>query len=655
MTGRHSARDPENAPPEVRTPTEVMGDCVREAHSKRAVRQQTERLRSDKAALEAETSAAQDTVSRQQRRRAERRRQGLVARELRLLRHDDELVREVLARKGPLDGIMSAAGTTPCDELMWFMVERLGLLPSLQRLAPPPERTTAQGKKVLRRQMFDPAILNSCGLMARWCDCESGGETQAVVLCDEQWMALLGFNAAEVQAGTTRRSVGLLGKTRDDTHRFLDADEAGPVRERPDAPRRGALSVQTLAAHESALDPAAVSTFFDEVVQSLVRTTPIRGKREGVIDTTLIEVPPSFPGGGTTKRKVKLKSKARRPKSAYAHVYGFKLWSLMDAKTGQVLALKMDTAEKPENLHVMALVEQAQRNLGDSARLSDVMLDRGFLDGDLLHRLASEAKLDWVVPAKAGMDVTAEARAEVARTIEAAARPDESSLETARRLARCAKPVEGVRFFERRSEPGRAPLVVAQVDGLGCTDFYGPGGSDSSRVHSKSFRPTPLYASVVLSWPDRSPSDEVEVDVEVQDEDQAGPGPMVLLSPRAEPALVRYDRYDRRSLIENREYRDGKQHFALGKSHARNPQAMCAALFLSTIALMLHRALDAHTQAQQERAEQAADHRAPRLGILRYRRLIAMRNRDRVVIVVDGYYAILDFREFAMAAGFELR
>lgn len=635
-----------------RTSAEAIADRVHEAHDRRTIREQAERLAADQAAVEAHASDDRVSDSRQQRRALDRRRRKLAARELRLLRRDEAVVREVLARKGPLEGIMSAAGSTPCDELMWFLVDRLGLLPALEGLAPPAEYRDPRGKAVRRREMFSPAVLNSCGLMARWLGCESGGETQAAVLCDERWMGLLGFNLAEVRDGTTRRSVGLRGKTRDDAHRFVDADEAGCVRERPEEPKRGALSVQTLAEHESSLEAAAVTRFFNEVVRALVRTTPIRGKREGIIDTTLIEVPPSFPGGGTTRRKVKVKSKARRPKTADAHVYGFKLWTLMDARTGLPLALILDTAEKPDNLHVLALVEQAQRNLGESAHLTSVVLDRGFLDGDLLHRLVAEAKLDWVVPAKAGMEVTAEARERVTGAILGAARQGESVLETARRLARSSKKVDSVRFFERSPEPGRAPLVVAQVDDLHCTDFYGPGGSDSSRLNSKSFRCTPLYGTVVLSWPDRSSSAAPPPE---DCDEEAGPGPAVLLSPRPEAALVRFDRYDRRSLIENLEYRDGKQYFGLGKSLARTRQALFSAAVFSTVALALHRALAAHTEAQEERARGGTDRRAPRLGVLRYRRLIEMRNRDLIIIVAEGCYAILEFREFAAYAGFELR
>ena len=302
----------------------------------------------------------------------------------------------------------------------------------------------------------------------------------------------------------------------------------------------------------------------------------MRGKRNVVIDTTLIEVPPSFPGAGKVSRQVKVQSKARRPKATKATVYGFKVWTRMDAATGLVLAMCMDTAEKPENLHVRALIEQAQANLGTSAHIGHVVLDRGFLDGDLLHGLGAAYNVQWVVPAKSNMDVTAEARQRVTEALQraalqraalpaAAGAAAEASLDTARRLAGSSKPTDGIRFFERRSDPGKDPLVVAQVDRLECTDFYGPGGSDSSRLASKTFVPTPLYA---------------------------------------------------------------------------------------TVALLLYRGLAAHTEAQERKEEDAEDKRAPRLGILRYRRLIEMRNCDKVIVVAEGCYTLMEFRELMRYAGF---
>jgi len=285
--------------------------------------------------------------------------------------------------------------------------------------------------------------------------------------------------------------------------------------------------------------------FYDTMVQGLVRTMSLRGKRQVVVDTTLCEVPPSFEGAGTVRRKVKVKSKARRPREASALIYGFKVWTAMDAATGVVLALIVDTAEKPENLHVLKLLQRAQANLGTAARIDGVALDRGFVDGDLLHGLASELHVNWLVPAKSNMLVTAEARDRVTRALNGASQGSERALDTAIRLAKSRKPSDGIKFSWRPGVGDKQPVVVAQVDGLECTDWYGPGGSNSSQLNSKSFRPTPLYATVVLSWPDRQSTDAEDAAEHDDDpEDGHAKGPLVLLSSVAEAGLVRFDRYD---------------------------------------------------------------------------------------------------------------
>ena len=193
---------------------------------------------------------------------------------------------------------------------------------------------------------------------------------------------------------------------------------------------------------------------------------------------------------------------------------------------------------------------------------------------------------------------------------------------------------------------GLETLLVAQVDELLCTDFYGPGGSSSSRVHSKKFRPTPLHATVILRWPDRSAKDRVDA----KEHDPDSKGPVVLLSPVPEAALVRYDRYDERSLIENRLNRDGKQYFGLGDSLARNPAAQWSASVFSTLALTLYRAMELH----REKAIEHLDRRCEPLGVLRYRRLMAMQNRGRIIVVVNDLYGMFTLLEFATIAGFDV-
>jgi len=312
-------------------------------------------------------------------------------------------------------------------------------------------------------------------------------------------------------------------------------------------------------------------------------------------------------------------------------VKGFKLWVLMDADTAIPLAIRFATIEKPENHCVRDIVLQAKENLKGHCKLVGLAVDRGFLDGDFLYWAKEKQDIDWVCPAKENMLVTKEARNRVGEVLKQQRQDDETPLETASRLAgRSYEKHNGVSFFEANYGPGRQTLLLAGVDDLYDTDFYGPGGASSSRVNSKSFRPTPLHATVVLNWPDRPPEDKRDED----EHDRDHKGPVVLLSPIPEAANMRFHRYDQRSLIENRVNREAKQHHGLGNSLVRTMAGMRTASYLSIMALLLFRVLEIRMQELEDR-------RAENLGLKRYRRKLMVENRNKLIIYVDGKMGML--------------
>lgn len=82
-------------------------------------------------ALAGEQEAAEtEGASRQRRRAVERRRGKLAARELRLVERDDGAMRQALHRRERLDVICRAGPPADGDELLWFIVEQLALLPA---------------------------------------------------------------------------------------------------------------------------------------------------------------------------------------------------------------------------------------------------------------------------------------------------------------------------------------------------------------------------------------------------------------------------------------------------------------------------------------------------------------------------------------------
>jgi len=381
---------------------EAIAERVSEQRGQRSLVRQAEQLARDEVALaQAEAEAEDQGASRPKQRALQRSRAKLRARELRLLERDDEQVRQILTQQRRLSGIVSAEGPTDVDELLWFIAEELKLLPVFEGLAPPPTYVRPEtGEVVRRRNGYGPLVLNLLGLISRYFGASSNPEIEAAVLVDERSMALLGFNAVEVEEGACRRGESLRGKTRAGAGSpFVEADSAGPVRTRPDGPR-GALSSQTLQAHESALQPWALIETFNAIVRTLVAKGYYPEEVRGSLDCTGEEVVPTFTGAGKVRKKVVVRTKARRPRKVEVTIRGFKVWYLMEVETGLPLAMTLDTINTPDVEHVRPLTDQALANLGRRCRLVSVALDRGFLDGDLLWWLKQARGIDWYCPGK---------------------------------------------------------------------------------------------------------------------------------------------------------------------------------------------------------------------------------------------------------------
>ena len=534
---------------------------VEQARALADLEQQADRL----VAEERESTPPSDSPvpTRQQQRASARIAARRQERTLQLLRRDDDAIRAALERRERIDDVLDGGAPAALDELLWFLIHELKLTSALETLAPPTSSLEPVTNRLVKhRTMYAPLVLNLVSLMARSLGITNGPEMQAMLLTDPRWMTLLGFEHDEVLLGSTRRSEERIGTTRDgEGGAFEPAGPLGPARARLDGPR-GALSSQTLAEHEGALEAPALDTFFNAVIRALARLHLFPKQIHGSLDSTCEEVCPSFEGAGRVSKTVKVASKARRPKAMKVSVLGLEVWFLMDTVTGLPLAFAFDRIEVSDTQRAQELITQAKANVKEYATITSVALDRGFLDGDLLWWLHNKQEIRWYCPSKAKMLVTDEARARVSEALAAQAQPGESAEETAQRLARAGATSSGVLFFERSSGPKRATLLIAQVEGLQCTEWYGPGGSGSPRVNSKSYRPTPLYATVIVRWPDRSTSDAEDAATH----DPESQGWVVLLSPTAESGFARYDRYDERSLIENRLNREGKQHFGLGTS-----------------------------------------------------------------------------------------
>ena len=120
-------------------------------------------------------------------------------------------------------------------------------------------------------------------------------------------------------------------------------------------------------------------------------------------DCTLYETTRKFEGCGSVTHKRKVKARGRRKngelKEVKVTLYGWKVWAVYEIKTGIPLAIKIDTIEKPDNRHVLAVLEQAKENVKPFSTIDSLVLDRGFLDGKILYDIDLQG-LEFVIPLK---------------------------------------------------------------------------------------------------------------------------------------------------------------------------------------------------------------------------------------------------------------
>jgi hypothetical protein len=132
------------------------------------------------------------------------------------------------------------------------------------------------------------------------------------------------------------------------------------------------------------------------------------------------------------------------------------------------------------------LVAQARANLAGSARLHQVVVDKGFWDGTALWWLDQQG-LRCVVPAKANMAVTADARAQAAAGEEIA---------LGRRVHTVRHGQDSAAWSEQ--------LATEAVGISGLTTYDPYGTVEHGRHHNRrNFQPHPLHAVVVRKWHNR--------------------------------------------------------------------------------------------------------------------------------------------------------
>jgi hypothetical protein len=433
--------------------------------------------------------------------------------------------------------------------------------------------------------------------------------TRDVLLTDEALMGVLGFNAAQVRDGSNDR--GLSRRTK-------------PVE------IRGAFSYETVADNIVAVGKDKLGAMFNGVVRCLAKQGIFPKRIDALLDATDDEATPGYETDDgkevpSVTREKRPDVRANRPaKKTKVTVFGWKVWVVWEPVSRIPLAIAIDGINVADNEHAYEVLAQARKNVEGYATIRSVALDRGFLDGNLLAKIDGEGAIVYL-PAKSNLTITTDAR-EIARRAEA--------------LAAQGRALDGTTYKERVEKVQRGAgknatveerkTVVVGIRELPC-DWWREGGS-SSAATSKSFEPKLLNATVVLRWNGAPADAEKEV--------------VFLTTDPANDPFVAFDAYDDRSLIENTCNREAKESWFLEHHPKRSEAGMRLHAYFVFMCMGLVSAFRCYKEQALEAERTGED-----TGIARFRRQLALKNRDKVVVFCGEHFGIFRNFEFALLLG----
>jgi len=481
---------------------------------------------------------------------------------------------------------------------------------------------------------------------------ESSNALPALLFSNVAAMTLIGFNAHQVADGLSTRG----------------------AKQRTAASEYTLMDPQTLAHAVCKISVDALQDLFNGTIRALAAFGVFMAEVMVAVDGTRVVTPPTFQGCGKLSVTERRRNRQGVQVEVVKFLFGWRLIALLDLRTLIPLALKIVQIQEHEAPYLVALVQQAQANLAPHSRISQLVIDRAYVDGASLYAL-HELGITFVVIAKANMAVRAVALAEQAGT------PIYERRETVRRghgreattevwLSR-VRMVADLRHWEAFRPPVEAerPLRWAQ-------------------------RPV-LHAVIINLWRNRAPEPD---------------GERVYLTnaPVRDPWAV-VDGYDDRSWIENGLFRNSRQFWRLTRWFPQKTEAgvyshltfVVMVLAVATayrlwdqaqagavvaapdhqIAQVVHQVIDAQTGAVSvppEPKRKLRTHLASRLeetytppakptgpvwsheqlegqGPLRWRRRLRRENRDRVIVFVGHQYGIFYASELLVLSGVPVR
>jgi hypothetical protein len=276
--------------------------------------------------------------------------------------------------------------------------------------------------------------------------------------------------------------------------------------------------------------------------------------------------------------------------------YGFKLMVIRSLGSRVIVAAKLVKIQESEKNYTISLLRQAIKNIGEG-KVKILLIDRGYLDGETLWKIKYGFNIDFIIPARTDMQITADARG--LRNI-----TDENRI-----------------YWEENKS-----IKVMGIKGLTSYDQYGDEEHNKKNRNSKDFKANPINVIMVTKWK--------------KEEYQPGKEKVFLTSLEVIHPLNVLNQYKLRSIIENTTFRELKQGWLINKIPKKTFNAVNSHVMLTLCMYSLANVY--RTELGQELTDN---------GIRRFRLQSNKDTRSKIVVLTDEHYGIFDIEEYALLLG----
>jgi hypothetical protein len=507
---------------------------------------------------------AAEREKRRKRKRAEQRhkRQGKTYQPSRYLsRNQQEVVKRLLAGNVTM---ISSASWAFFERFLLFLHE-VGFF----------EVIGVEGKK-FRRQMIEVSLLIMTYSVKVLLGIASINQVPSRLFRDRALLLLIGYTTDQMVSGFCCR--GYEDKQKP-MHKNVLAD-----------------AVEKLTAEE-------VAYILNETVKGLAQRGIFKQSQgHFALDSSDLETTEWYRGVGKKKVTVRKKLPPGQYLEFEEYIYGFKVAVIYEVRLRLIVAAQVAPINRHDTNFTLALLDQAIANVGPGV-IKVLVLDRGFLDGETLWTIKQSYGVDFVIPSKDDMGVTAEARA-----------------------FRRHKTVDEALVWAERSGEGEQLTGQVRLYGVKAVTAYDQYGDadHQTKLNRKDFQPNPLNVIVVYEWQGKTY--------------RPGHEKVFLTSLPIDHPLTILDTYDLRSLIENCAFRELKQGWHLGQFPKKSQEAVRGHVFLTLVIFTLSNAY--RTDVGQDLAQ---------AGIRRQRLL--WQEANKVLVVAGDFYAIFDLEELFIILG----